>query len=165
VLRNLSAGGFQAQVYRKLEVGLKLCVEIRQGERIPARVVWCRDWTIGVEFLRAIDCHEALCNPLTSVFGDGFRLPRLEVSCPGRLKIGSRAYPVRLCDISEGGAKVQMRTPMQKLSAAVLSLPDLPPAPGYVRWVDDLRIGIGFNEPLPHDVLARWAASRGAKLP
>jgi hypothetical protein len=146
-----------------VEQGSTLEVEIRPGERIPAKVVWSRDWHVGVEFLRLFDLDEALQYDTTEDIALDFRLPRLEVSCPGRLQIGSRAYPVRLCNISEGGAKVEMRSPMKKLSAAVLSLPDLPPAPGYVRWVDDKRLGIGFDEPLPHRVLAGWAASRTAR--
>jgi hypothetical protein len=107
---------------------------------------------------------EALKWELADDSGPDFRLPRLQVSCPGRLQIGSRAYPVRLCDISEGGAKVEMRTPMKKLSATTLRLPDLPPVPGFVRWVNDTRLGIGFEEPLPHNVLARWAESRAVRL-
>jgi hypothetical protein len=164
LVRNISAGGLQGQVYRTVERGSTLEVEIRPGERIPAKVVWSRDWHIGVEFLRLVDLDEALKGQFTRNSDPEFRSPRLEVSCPGRLQIGSRAYPVRLCDISEGGAKVEMRTPMKKLSAATLSLPDLPPAPGYVRWVDDKRLGMGFDEPLPHHVLAGWAQARGARL-
>lgn len=164
LVKNISAGGLQGQVYRRLERGSKLDVEIRSGERIPAKIVWSEDWNIGVQFLRALDLDAALKSHDTNDTGSKFRLPRLEVSCPGRLQIGSRTYPVRLCDISEGGAKVQMRTPMRKLSAAILRLPDLPPALGYVRWVDDLRLGMGFDEPLPHHVLARWAEPRRTSL-
>jgi hypothetical protein len=116
-----------------------------------------------VEFLQIVDIDEALGACRANGFGGAVRLPRLEVTCPGRLQVGARAYPVRLCDISEAGAKVEMRAALKKLSSATLTLPDLPPFPAYVRWVDGLRLGMGFHEPLPHDVLARWAESRRSK--
>jgi hypothetical protein len=163
VVRNLSRGGLQGRVYCRFEPGARLSVELNPGDPIAATIVWCRDWHIGVEFLRAIDVDAALGGSRTADHGRNIRMPRLEVTCPGRLQIGARAYPIRLCDISEGGAKVQMRTAMKKLSAATLTLPDLPPSSGYVRWVDGLRLGLGFHEPLPHDVLARWAETRRAK--
>jgi hypothetical protein len=56
-----------------------------------------------------------------------------------------------------------MRTAMKKLSSATLILPDLPPCLGYVRWVKGLALGLGFDQPLPHDVLARWVGSRRTK--
>jgi hypothetical protein len=140
-----------------------LSVELKPGCPVPARIAWSRDWQIGVEFLSDIDVDEVLGGAGVNDNGRNVRMPRLEIVCPGRLQIGSRAYPVRLCDISEGGAKVEMRTTMKKLSSATLNLPDLPPSSGYVRWVDGLRLGLGFDEPLPHDVLARWAEARRAK--
>jgi hypothetical protein len=160
VLENISAGGLQAWVYRKLGSGLNVLVELSDGEWIPAMIAWCRDWTVGVEFFSAIDVDAVLCSPPADIDAKDVRLPRLEVSCPARLQIGLRAYAVRLCDISEGGAKVKLRTPMKKLSSATLTLPDLPPVLGYIRWVDGLTLGLGFDDPLPHEVLARWAESR-----
>jgi hypothetical protein len=163
VVRNVSGGGLQARIYCRLEAGAPISVEINAGKPIAAKIVWSRDWQIGVEFLRAIDVDEVLGGWGANDNGRNVRMPRLEVACPGRLQIGPRAYPVRLCDISEGGAKVEMRTTMKKLSSATLTLPDLPPCSGYVRWVDGLRLGLGFDEPLPHTVLARWAETRRAK--
>jgi hypothetical protein len=142
-----------------------LSAEIKPGCPVPARVAWTRDWQIGVEFLRAIALDDALFSWSSNDTGEVVRLPRLEVRCPARIQIGLRSYPVRLCDISEGGAKVEMRTAMKKLNSVTLTLPDLPPSRGYVRWADGLRLGIGFEEPLPHDVLAEWAESRLAKAP
>ena len=164
VVRNISAGGLQGRVYSRLDPGTTLSVEIGGGEAVPARIVWFRDWHIGVEFLRSVNVDEALSAWPTNDNGRNVRLPRLQVTCPARLQIGPRAYAVRLCDISEGGAKVEMRTAMKKLKAVTLTLPDLPPCAGYVRWVEGLRLGIGFDEPLPHDILARWAEARNPRL-
>jgi hypothetical protein len=163
VIRNISGGGLQGRVYSRLDPGAELMVELQPGRPVPARIVWFRDWHIGVEFLRAINVDQALGACTTNDNGRNVRLPRLEVSCPGRLQIGPRAYAARLRDISEGGAKVELRTAMKKLSKAILTLPDLPPCEGFVRWVDGMRLGLGFDEPLPHEVIARWAEARGGK--
>jgi hypothetical protein len=160
VVRNISGGGLQARVYRRLDPGAAVSIELGAEHPVPARVLWFRDWQIGAEFLQPVDVDEALSACPRNDNGRNVRLPRLEVRCPARLQIGARAYAVRLCDISEGGAKVEMRTAIKKLSSVTLSLPDLPPAAGYVRWVEGLRVGIGFEEPLPHEVLARWVESR-----
>jgi hypothetical protein len=37
VVKNISAGGLQGQVYRAVERGSTLAVEIRSGERIPGK--------------------------------------------------------------------------------------------------------------------------------
>ena len=162
-VRNISSGGLQGRVYTRRERGEMLSVELKPGCAVPARIAWVRDWQIGVEFLCAIDVDDLLGIWSNDDSGEKVRLPRLEVRCPARLQIGPRSYAVRLCDIAEGGAKIEMRTAMKKLRSVTLTLPDLPPCRGYVRWADGLRLGIGFEEPLPHDVIARWAESRRGK--
>jgi hypothetical protein len=65
-----------------------------------------------------------------------------------------------LCDISQGGAKVRLQTRPCGMGEAVLTLPDLPPLQGVVRWVDESVIGVSFNERMPFEVLAHWLQER-----
>ena len=77
--------------------------------------------------------------------------------------MGARSYGVMLQDISQGGAKVQTQTPITDGGGLVLSLPDLPPVAGVVRWVGGTEVGISFNECIPFEQLARWIQKhRGA---
>jgi hypothetical protein len=158
LVKNISGGGLMARVYSTLKAGTRVWVELGNPQPVEGRIAWSRDSLVGIELVSA-DAYE-LATRCTSETEKVTRAPRLEVSCAGRLQIGLRGYAVRLCDISEGGAKIQMRTPLKKLSAATLTLPDLPPARGYVRWVEDLRLGIGFDELLPFELLARWVNAR-----
>jgi hypothetical protein len=68
---------------------------------------------------------------------------------------------VTLRDISQGGARVQIPAPAMELGQIVhLSLPDLPPAAGAVRWVGGAEVGISFNECIAFEQLARWIHER-----
>ena len=65
-----------------------------------------------------------------------------------------------LVDISQGGAKVQLRRPLQADAEAILTLPDLGWLESSVRWSDGCTIGLAFNERLPFEVLVRWIQER-----
>jgi hypothetical protein len=41
-------------------VGSNITVELQPGISPPARIVWFRDWQVGVEFLRPIDMTRRL---------------------------------------------------------------------------------------------------------
>src|SRR3990170_6108830 len=156
VVRNISPGGLSARVYRKLAGGEHVEVEFRSGERLGGNVVWERDWEVGITFPDLIDVDAVLASRWVTESGRGRSLPRIQIDCRGQLKMGARSYGVVLQDISQGGAKVQTQTPIMDGGGLVLSLPDLPPVAGVVRWVGGAEVGISFNECIPFDQLARW---------
>src|SRR3712207_939886 len=49
LVRNISAGGVMAHVYRPIAVGTRVAIEIKNDEPIAGRVVWEADSNIGVE--------------------------------------------------------------------------------------------------------------------
>lgn len=156
VVRNISSGGLSARVYRKLAGGEHVQVELRSGERLSGHVVWERDWEFGIEFPELIDVDSVLASRWVTESGRGRSLPRIQVTCRGRLKMGPRSYSVVLNDISQAGAKVQTHTPIVDGGDLVLTLPDLAQVAGIVRWVGGTDVGISFNECIPFEVLARW---------
>lgn len=156
VVRNISSKGLSARVYRKLAAGEKVQIEFRSGERLEGSVIWERDWEAGIAFPEPIDVDAVLAGKWITEAGRGRSLPRIELSCRGRLKVGLQSYSVALQDISQGGAKVRAQTPIADKGDAVLSLPGLEPVMGVVRWVGGTEAGISFNQCLPFDELARW---------
>jgi hypothetical protein len=46
------------------------------------------------------------------------------------------------------------------LGKVELSLPDLPPIAGVVRWISGPNLGVSFNECLAFETLARWIQAR-----
>lgn len=162
VVRNISSSGLSARIYRKLVGGEHVQIEFRSGELLSGAVVWERDWEVGIVFPALIDVEAVLASRWVTESSRGRSLPRIEISCRGRLKMGSRSYSAELQDISQGGARVVTQTPLISKGDAVLTLPDLPPVAGVVRWVGGIAVGISFNECIPFDRLARWIQERRA---
>ena len=73
--------------------------------------------------------------------------PRHSLIRMGTLRSGGHAFPVRLRNISGGGAMVDGDgTPLAAGSAVELALEDGLVIPGEVRWRDEERIGLAFAE-------------------
>jgi PilZ domain-containing protein len=65
-----------------------------------------------------------------------------------------------LRDISQGGASLETRAHAGGLGNVQLSLPDLLPIAGVVRWISGPNLGVSFNECLAFETLARWIQAR-----
>ena len=128
VVRNISSGGLMARVYRPVDLGKSIKIELATGELIDGTVLWMKDWTIGVAFTGHVDIESILAEQWTSeTDGDRRRTARHKVECPATLKVSTRFYFGKLCDLSPTGAHVQTRGMIKKPGDAVLALPDLPP--------------------------------------
>jgi hypothetical protein len=145
-----------ARIYRELPVGETLKIELKEGQFLPGRVAWARDWYVGLTFDEAIDVEEALASRWISECGQRPRLPRIEVECPARVRIGSRFYAGTLRNISQGGAKVEIARSLEAWGDASLRVADLPPFASQIRWMFGDCLGLSFNERLPFEVLALW---------
>jgi hypothetical protein len=163
VVKNMSATGLLARVYRKLVTGDQVEIEFKSGERLSGSVVWESEWDVGIVFPKPIDVAAVLASRWVTEPGRRRNLPRIEMGCEGRLSTGLRSFDVRLQDISQGGARMEMETPRMELGEIVrLNLPDLPPIAGAVRWVGSSGIGMSFNECVAFEMLARWIHTRRA---
>jgi hypothetical protein len=122
-------------------------------------VVWEDEYDVGIVFPRPIDVTQVLAS--WSAQPDKRRaLPRITVDCAGRLSNGLRLVEVMLRDISQGGASLESRAHEGSLGKVQLSLPDLPPIAGVVRWISGPNLGVSFNECLAFETLARWIQAR-----
>lgn len=155
VVKNISASGLAVRVYRDLASGAKVQVEFRSGELLEGSVVWKRDQEVGIVFPKTIDVEAVLASTWTIQPGRRRNLPRIDISCEGRLKRGAETHEVVLQDISQGGARVRTDGLVDP-GGVVVSLPGLPPVSGVVRWSSDAMAGISFNDCLPFEALARW---------
>jgi hypothetical protein len=160
VVRNISAGGLSARVYRRFEVGEAVEVEFRSEERLVGIVKWVRGFEIGISFAEAIEVDAVLVSRWASEDGRKQRLPRVELQCRCQLRIGSRFYLATLQDISQGGAKLLLARPAEGTADAILTLPDLGWLEGSLRWTHGATVGISFNERLPFEVLVHWIQGR-----
>ena len=159
-MRNISARGLSARVYRSLAVGEAVQVEFKNDERLAGTVKWVCEFEIGIGFEEDIAVEAVLSSRWATENGRRQRLPRIDVKCPCQLRLGSRFYLATLLDISQGGAKVQLRRPLQASGDAILTLPDLGWLESSVRWSDGCTVGLSFNERLPFEILVRWIQER-----
>lgn len=156
VVRNVSSKGLSARVYRKFAGGEHIEIEFRSGELLTGTVVWERDWEVGIAFPKEIDVTSVLASRWVTETGRRRNLPRIEVICQCRLKIGLRSHDAVLQDISQGGARVKIEAVTVDRANLVLALPDLPALAGVAQWANGAEMGISFNECISFERLARW---------
>ncbi len=85
---------------------------------------------------------------------------RFDVQCRARIRIGTRQYAGYIHNISQGGARLRTISPIRKLGAVILRLPDLPPLRCRLCWTDAYHAGVLFEMALPQSELRRWTKSR-----
>lgn len=156
VVKNISHSGLSARAYRKLASGDEVDIEFRSGELLAGSVVWEENWDIGVAFPKPIDVEAVLASRWVIEAGRNRNLPRIEIDFPARLASGTGSFGAQLQDISQSGARVRIEAAVPVHTKVVLTLEDLPPAAGVVRWTRGSEVGISFNECIPFEHLARW---------
>jgi hypothetical protein len=156
LIRNISAGGLMAHIYSPVRVGQALTVELRTHEAIPGRIAWARDSNAGVAFDAPVDIAELLANPTTLDNGWRARSPRIEVDRAATLRINGIPGPVRICDISQSGVKIETSAKLTIDGDVVLSPEGFRPIAGVARWQDGDRAGIVFNEVIRLNELIAW---------
>ena len=102
---------------------------------------------MGIRFEHEIDVTDVLAELVRAPQERRARLPRFDVDSWARLRFGARVFSVRLCNISQGGARIRIHG-LESPGAAVLSVNGLRPVDGVVRWCEGTRAGISFNQPL-----------------
>lgn len=160
LVKNLSAGGMMARVYRSFQPGQEVKVELTTGHLLTGEVIWSQGSDIGVQFRNSIDVSQVLSSRWGPESNRRPRLPRLALSCPAIARCGARSFAVEVGNISQRGAKIIAKVSVPNLSGIVLGLPDLPAIQGTVRWSRADEAGLLFHESLPFTVLARWVDER-----
>ena len=162
IVRNISDGGLMARVYRPVELGETVSVELTDGRQLAGTVIWAQDWNVGVAFAEPIDVAALLAEQwVGSEGGDRRSTRRARIECPATLRVKARFHFSTLNDISPNGARVRTRGPLKRVGDAVLILPDLPPLAGTIQWIKGRDCGLKFREPIPAEALGHWLLDRG----
>ena len=153
LIKNISAGGMMIRIYCPLAEGTPLTIELKSGQPIHGRINWVRDNHAGVAFDKPVDVIDILS---ASMDGPRPRMPRIETDCFVTLRDGANILRVRLCDISQGGVKVQCEAALLPGTEIVISLPGLETQRGAACWHNEGFAGISFNRLLPLGELVTW---------
>lgn len=153
LIKNISAGGMMIRAYCAMHEGMTLSIELKSGQQIKGVVSWVRDLNVGVTFEQPIDVIEILS---ASMDGPRPRMPRIEVESFAKVREGATSYRMKVCDISQGGVKLETQTILPRGSDVVVMLPGLPATQGEVRWVDGGFCGVTFNRLIALPQLVDW---------
>jgi hypothetical protein len=141
------------RLYCKIAEGSSVTVELKSGQPVVGTITWTRDLNAGVEFDEPIDVIDILSSTADAPRP---RMPRVETSCYATLRDGANLLRVRVCDISQGGLKVESQTIVPRGNDVIVTLPGLEPQPGLACWVEDGFIGVTFNRLIPLGELVDW---------
>jgi len=156
LIRNISEGGLMAKLYRAVNVGERVTIELRAERRLAGEVRWARDDAAGIQFDAPIDVAAVLADREEFVDGRHPRPPRLSHSCRATLRLGAEYHRVTVVDISQGGVKVAVEKPVAEGVDAMLTMEGFRPVAGLIRWCRDGHAGIGFNQVIPYPELTAW---------
>ena len=159
-VKKISAGGAVLGCDHDLALGDRLELELMSGEQLAGRVAWRRGGEVGLSFDTQIDVFAIIAQDIVSQPGERRRMPRVELACPALLETGGRTEYATTRDVSQGGVKLDVPfalTPEQKV---IVTLEDLRPVEGVVRWSDGNVAGIAFLPELKWQELMLWLKER-----
>ena len=153
LIKNISAGGMMVRAFCVIPEGTRLTVELKCGQPIAGAVSWTRDVHLGISFDEPVDVLDILTS---STGADRPRMPRIAIDRSVTVRHGASTYRMRICDISQGGLKVQCGTGLEAGSDVVVTLAGIEPLHGVVRWSANDQMGVNFNGTLALPVLVAW---------
>jgi hypothetical protein len=156
LVRNISAGGVMAHVYRDLPIGTRVEIEIKNDEPLPGKIVWADDANVGIAFDTKIDVPDLLAT--SKIMGEGKRArrPRVCVDRMAKVRCGAQVAFVHARDVSQGGVKIDTDHPFPVDADVVVTLDGFRPLPGIVRWRREGQCGISFIQVIPIQELCDW---------
>jgi hypothetical protein len=156
ILRNVSAGGLQAVVYRSFAVGERVTFEFRTKRRMPGRVVWATGSLIGVAFDRKVPILAYLAHQAIEEMGRRVRPPRIRIGEQGILCVADRIFPVVIVDASEAGMRIGTGEILSVGETCRVAADGLGDRGAVVRWCSDGEIGLQLDQPLAFREFGRW---------
>lgn len=156
LVRNISAGGVMAHVYREIPIGTRVEIEIKNDEPLAGTVIWESDSNIGIAFDEVIDVPSFLAS--SKILGDGRRArrPRVEIDRPAKLRCGDEVVWGQIRNISQGGVRFDCEHDLPIDSDVVVTMQGFRPLPGVIRWRRGEWYGISFIQVLPIQELCDW---------
>ena len=160
LVRNISAGGLKARVYRPKVVGETFGIQLNNQDAIGGTVQWVRDTDIGIQFEAAVDVDAVLGSSTLLEKGLRPRAPRIHLPTLALLRLKTEFWGIGICDLSQGGARIEIDIPLAKGQEVVILLQDFRPLVSTVRWTRDGTVGVQFKHPVSYGELTDWLKAR-----
>jgi len=155
VIRDASDTGFSARIFHPLPKQADMIVELQNGERYAAEMVWQNEDRAGFRFARSIDVKTII----ESSGRFAKRPVRLNVSFPAQIEANGRAEQVTILNISQQGAQVTGATSYAIDEQVKLCAAGMRDTQAKVRWRRGGACGLVFEETFQFGELARIVRS------
>ena len=153
VIRDASEGGLSARVFQPLAPETALTIELQNGDRHVAEVVWQQQDRAGFRFTAAADVRRIIESP--SDYAK--RAIRLNFAAEAELCTGGRTHDVTITNISQQGASIICTAFCAIDQHVTLRVGRLYDAEAKVRWRSGRRLGLVFENTMRFEQLARIA--------
>jgi hypothetical protein len=155
ILRDASATGVKIRLFTPIPKHSRLAIELGNGDRHDARLVWTTHDHAGLQFLEEVDVQRLInerggAHPRRQV--------RLRVVLDAVLHAGGESTHVRFHDISQQGACIECEKWLAMNELVRLDTGVMPSLYAKVRWRDHPRYGLVFEQTFKLDELARISA-------
>lgn len=156
VIRDASSTGLKIRLFHPLPTHYRtLSIEMSNGDRYSAEVVWMEGDFAGFRFLDSVDI-DRLRDEAHGAYPK--RHVRLRVRLDAMLHSGGEAVQIAFQDISQQGACVDCDKWLLMNELVRVETGVLPAIYAKVRWRSHPRYGLLFEQVFKLDELARFAA-------
>jgi hypothetical protein len=142
---DISTRGLSLRLSIAAQAGQQIKVCLREFV-IEGTIAWFFGGKAGVTFF-----DELLPEVLTGLlrpFEPRMRAPRLVTDLKAKIRLGAAVHQASLQNISPSGAMLAVELYSADKEQVVVTLPQVGPIPGQIRWCDGTRIGVLFNRAL-----------------
>ncbi len=151
VIRDVSQTGFSARIFHAMPGRGPMVIELQNGDRYEADLVWQEQDRAGFRFLAPLDVARLI--ELPSRFAK--RAIRLNLEAKAEVIASLQIKPATLRDISQQGAKIETCEHFPIDQRVKLRAEGLRETEAKVRWRRDGQLGLVFEETFQFGELAR----------
>lgn len=155
ILRDASATGVKIRLFTPIPDHQTLAIELGNGDRHAARLVWTTGDHAGLQFLQEIDVQRLIDER------DGAyprRQVRLRLMLDAVLHSGGESVHVQFHDISQQGACIECEKWLMVHELVRVDTGVMPSIYAKLRWRNHPRYGLVFEQTFKLDELARISA-------
>jgi len=156
IIRDASATGAKVRLFAPLPASRQLALELGNGDRLPADIMWQNGDYAGLRFHTPIVVDRLLSE---SSQGSGRRQVRVHVLLNGRVHSGGDAIPVVLRDLSQQGARIECDKWLMKNELVRLETPFAGVIHAKVRWRNPPHYGLVLEQTFRLEEFARMVAT------
>lgn len=158
-IKNISSSGVMIEIHPSFELSDTTTVALTDDLQLIGNVRWRKGALVGMQFSDEINVTELLANLTVHNKCQPARLPRVRMTRPISLRIGSTLVKAEIFDISPAGIRINSHYQCQIGNRLTLMVPELGNIAGTVRWQKGTEIGIKFQDRISVPQITDWLAN------